>query len=86
MVDGLDEARDQAFDIASELVLRLARWCTVIVSTRNLPARTLTGTDLLDTLGPVENRLDLDDPAVAAGGREAIRRYVVDRLGSGAPW
>ena len=31
-------------------------------------------------------RHDLDDPVVAVGGREAIRRYVVDRLGGGAGW
>ena len=36
VVDGLDEARGHAFAIAEELLLRLAPYAVVIVSTREL--------------------------------------------------
>ena len=78
VVDGLDEARDQAFAIASELLVRLGRWATVIVSTRNLPGPR-DGPDLLATLAPVAT-IDLDDPEIAKTGQDAIRRYITQRL------
>ena len=49
VVDGLDEARGQAFAIAEELLLRLAPYATVIVSTREL-RRGETEPSLLDVL------------------------------------
>ena len=39
VVDGLDEARGQAFAIAEELLVRLAPYAVVIVSTRRAAAR-----------------------------------------------
>jgi hypothetical protein len=78
VVDGLDEARDQAFAIASDLLVRLGRWATVIVSTRNLPGSG-EGPDLLTTLAP-DAEINLDDPEIAKTGQDAIRQYITNRL------
>jgi tetratricopeptide (TPR) repeat protein len=79
-VDGLDEAGENAFPIATDLLVRLARWCTVIVSTRNRAAVTDTDLNLLDVLSNRNNRLDLDASAVAARSRAAIGEYIRERL------
>ncbi|MFL6162453.1 MAG: tetratricopeptide repeat protein [Jatrophihabitantaceae bacterium] len=79
VVDGLDEARNEAFDIARDLLVRLAEWTTVIVSTRNLPGEGDTP-DLLGSLGPHAGLLDLDEPAAAESGRQAMRFYIANRL------
>jgi lipopolysaccharide biosynthesis regulator YciM len=78
-IDGLDEARGEAFDIARNLLVRLGEWVTVIVSTRNLPGEG-DGPDLLGLLGPHAGLLDLDTPASAESGRQAMRSYIVNRL------
>lgn len=49
VVDGLDEARGEAFAIAKDLLCRIAPVATVIVSTRDLPA-TDTTAGLVETL------------------------------------
>lgn len=77
VVDGLDEAGEQATAIAEELVLPLRRWATAIVSTREIS--TERGS-LLDVLDPDRERLDLG----AGDGPERTRRdvhaYLVSRL------
>ena len=79
VVDGLDEARGQAFPIAEELLLRLAPYATVIVSTREL-RRGETEPSLLDMLTAGAAELDLDDPAAQQRGRGDMRAYIAGRL------
>ena len=55
VVDGLDEARGEAFAIAEELLVRLAPHATVIVSTREM-RRGETRPSLLDMLDRRERR------------------------------
>ncbi len=78
VIDGLDEARGEAFTIADELAVRLARWASVVVSTRPV-TRAEPPTSLIEALRP-EAVLDLDDPACRESGRAAMRGYVVARL------
>ena len=78
VVDGLDEARGQAFAIAAELLLRLAPYAVVIVATRELtgaaPARRCW------TCLPLSPDLDLDAPAAQGRGRADMRAYIAGRL------
>ncbi|EOD67223.1 tetratricopeptide repeat protein [Amycolatopsis vancoresmycina] len=77
VIDGLDEARGQAFAIAEDLLTRLAPFATVIVSTR--PLTQDNGTALLDTLSPVAV-LDLDSTECVESAQTAIGEYVRKRL------
>jgi tetratricopeptide (TPR) repeat protein len=79
VVDGLDEASVAAVPIASEFLTRLSSWATVIVATRDLANPDPTKPSLLAVLTPTEI-LDLDDPAIAERGREAIYDYITLRL------
>ena len=79
VVDGLDEARVQAFPIAEELLLRLAPYATVIVSTRER-RRGETEPSLLDVLTAGTAELNLDEPAAQERGRADMRAYIADRL------
>jgi AAA ATPase domain/Caspase domain len=76
VVDGLDEARGESFTIAHDLLVRLGRWATVIVSTRPVPGEDGT---LVQVLRPAVV-LDLDEPTFQAAGRSALRAYVESRL------
>jgi tetratricopeptide (TPR) repeat protein len=78
VIDGLDEARGEAFTIAADLVTRLAAFSTVIVSTRTL-IRDEAPHSLLEVLTPTAV-LDLDAPAQQDSQREAIGDYVTRRL------
>ena len=78
VVDGLDEARGEAFTIATDLLVRLARYASVVVSTRPV-ARAEPPTSLVGALQP-DAVLDLDEPVHRASGRVAMRGYVVARL------
>ncbi len=82
VVDGLDEARGETFTIASDLLARLARYASVVVSTRPV-TRTEQPTSLLEVL-QAEVVLDLDDPARRESGRAAMHGYVVARLSGAA--
>jgi tetratricopeptide (TPR) repeat protein len=84
VIDGLDEARGQAFAIAEDLVLRLARYAVVIVSTREL-RRSPTDPSLLDLLTVDAAVLDLDAPASIERGRADVRAYVLARLAAVNP-
>ncbi|WP_086663631.1 SAV_2336 N-terminal domain-related protein [Lentzea kentuckyensis] len=79
VVDGLDEARGEAFSIATTLLTRIAQYCVVIVSTRQAH-RVAGGAPLLTELSPVEV-VDLDEADNAAD----IRAYVLARLGPDVP-
>ncbi|WP_394613321.1 tetratricopeptide repeat protein [Lentzea sp. JNUCC 0626] len=77
VIDGLDEARGQAFAIAENLLLRLAPFATVVVSTR--PVTHQDGSALLDKLAPAAV-LDLDSEDCLESARTAIGDYVRKRL------
>ncbi len=79
VVDGLDEARAQAFAVAEELLLRLAPYATVIVSTREL-RRGEKDPSLMDVLTAGAAELDLDDPDAQERGRDDVRDYIAARL------
>jgi tetratricopeptide (TPR) repeat protein len=79
VVDGLDEAREEAFTIAQELLIRLARHAVVVVSTREL-RRGRNQPSLLEILVPSGPRLDLDEPAVQERTRACIADYITERL------
>ncbi len=77
IVDGLDEARGQAFALAEDLLRRLAEHAVVIVSTREL----WRGDEsLVATLTPRGAELDLDEPAIQERGRVDMRDYLLARL------
>ncbi|WP_203737112.1 AAA family ATPase, partial [Actinoplanes italicus] len=73
VVDGVDEARGEAFALADELLTRLARFAVVVVSTRDLP-RLGGGAGLVSTLSPGGPGIDLD----AADARDRTARDVVE--------
>ncbi len=77
VVDGLDEARGEAFAIAGELLTRLAPHAVVVVSAREL--RRGDAPSLLDVLAPGD-RLDLDNPAARDRTRADVAEYVAARL------
>ncbi len=79
VVDGLDEARGEAFTIAEDLLRRLAEHAVVIVSTREVP-RGEEQESLVATLTPRGAELDLDDPEIRDRGRADMRDYLVARL------
>ncbi|MFC8384383.1 tetratricopeptide repeat protein [Nocardia sp. NPDC057272] len=78
VVDGLDEARGEAFTIAADLLCRIAAFATVIISTRDVPAIDAT-TTLVEQLSPTHT-IDLNEPAGRVSQREAIDAYLRRRL------
>jgi tetratricopeptide (TPR) repeat protein len=82
VVDGLDEARGEAFTVVRDLLVRLAVHATVVVSTRELVDPTADPpTTLLQVLSPVA-AVDLDVPRSRESGAMAMRDYVRARLGA----
>ncbi len=77
VIDGLDEARGQAFAIADDLIARLAPFAIVVISTRPLTHQ--DGSVLMDKLLPVAV-LDLDSSECLESARSAIGVYVRERL------
>ena len=96
VVDGLDEARDQALSIVDELLTPLAATCTVIVSTRDITALRMpsaaqsTATDPAAPTQPTTVRLiaelapadtlNLDAPQWQGSARSAMHDYLTARL------
>jgi hypothetical protein len=78
-IDGLDEARGESFTIARDLLLRLAQWAMVIVSTRELPGDD-SSSSLVGILTTPGELLNLDSPEAQTRGRDDMRRYLIDRL------
>jgi tetratricopeptide (TPR) repeat protein len=81
VVDGLDEARGQAFTIAQDLLVRLAPHAAVIVATRDLPRPSgdEASVTLIGALDPVEV-MDLDTEPWLGSGLDALVGYVTSRL------
>src|SRR5262249_5879248 len=83
VVDGLDEARGEAFSIAEDFLVRLAAHAVVIVSTRELrrgdDQPSLVST-LLSGAGGSDALLDLDAADAQDRGRVDLRAYVAARL------
>jgi len=79
VIDGLDEARGEAFSVAEDLLGRLSEHAVVIVSTREISRSDRRGS-LIATLAPQGAELDLDDPPIHESGRRDIRDYVAARL------
>ena len=80
VVDGLDEARGEAFPIAEELLVRLAPYAAVMVSTRSAAARRDRRRRCWTCWRPVAV-LDLDDPAAQRPRpRATCADYVARRL------
>ena len=84
LVDGLDEARGEAFPVAEELLARLAAYAVIVVSTREL-RRGDDQPSLLDMLAPRGPRLDLDDPAAQDRTRTDLGDYITARLAARDP-
>jgi tetratricopeptide (TPR) repeat protein len=79
VVDGLDEARADAFGIAEDLLSRLAPYAVIVVSTREL-RRGGDQPSLLAALGTGGARLDLDDLAAQERTRADLATYISERL------
>ncbi|MFE6925857.1 tetratricopeptide repeat protein [Nocardia sp. NPDC057663] len=83
VIDGLDEARGEAFTIATDLLCRIAPFATVIVSTRDLPG-TDTMPGLVEALSPTHT-IDLDEADEQRSQQEAIGNYLRHRLREVSP-
>ncbi len=81
-VDGLDEARSEAWRIADDVIRILADVGLLLVSTRDLPEPT-GGLPLVQTLGAREV-VDLGAEALREQTRADVGRYVVRRLSDDA--
>ena len=68
VVDWLDEARSEMFTIAADLLVRLAPYASLVVSTR--PAATRAA--LIEAL-KADVVVDLDNPMYQRPGRAALR-------------
>jgi hypothetical protein len=79
VIDGLDEARSEAFAIAEKLLVALAPYAVIIVSTREL-RRGADERSLLENLAPGGPELDLGDPAAQQRTRVDLAAYVKARL------
>ena len=80
VVDGLDEARGEAFSIGEDLLLRLQPFAQVIVSTREVRSPQEGKPSLVMTLAPEGPDLDLDNPEVQARGQRDMAGYLETRL------
>ncbi|MEU4420160.1 tetratricopeptide repeat protein [Actinoplanes sp. NPDC024001] len=78
VVDGLDEARGEAFKIAEHLV-QLAEHSVLVVSTRDIPGPE-GDTRLVSKLSPTGPAIDLDTPEAQERTRGDLRDYVARRL------
>ncbi|MGE5257784.1 MAG: tetratricopeptide repeat protein [Hyphomicrobiales bacterium] len=81
VVDGLEEAGDEAWRIAEDVIRLLATKCLVLVSTRELPPREEGGLSLLQTLVPGET-IDLGEEAIQEETRRDVGLYIKRRLSS----
>ena len=84
VIDGLDEARGEAFGVAEDLLARLAPHAVIVVATREL-RRGDNQPSLIDVLGPGGAGLDLDDPAAQDRTRGDLAAYITARLAQRDP-
>ena len=81
VVDGLEEAGEEAWRIAEDAIRLLATKCLVLVGTRELPPRKEGGLSLLQALVP-DKTIDLGEAAVQEETRRDVGLYVKRRLSS----
>ena len=79
VVDGLDEAGEEAWAIAKDVVGLLARSACVLIATRWLPSKMQGAPDLIQALAP-ERIIDLGDPDLAESTQHDVAAYVRKRL------
>jgi hypothetical protein len=84
VIDGLDEARGEAFGVAEDLLARLAPYAVIVVATREL-RRGDDEPSLIDVLAPGGAGLDLDDPAAQDRTRGDLAAYITARLAERDP-
>ena len=84
VVDGLDEARDEAFAIAEELLTRLARHAVIVISTRER-RRGDGRPSLIGVLAPSGPGLELDDREAQTRTRADVADYITARLSARDP-
>jgi hypothetical protein len=84
VVDGLDEARGEAFSIAEELLARLAPYAVIVIAIREL-RRGDDRPSLIGVLAPGGAGLDLDDPAPKERTRGDLADYIAARLAERDP-
>ena len=84
MIDGLDEAAQEAWRISSEVLSLLAGNARIIVATRDL-APIEDGPGLVERLAP-QNLIDLGDTANRQDATEAVRAYVARRPAGAVTW
>ena len=84
VIDGLDEARGEAFGVAEDLLARLAPHAVIVVATREL-RRGDDQPSLIDVLAPGGAGLDLDDPAAQDRTRGDLAAYITARLAERNP-
>ncbi|MGI8776360.1 MAG: AAA family ATPase [Acidimicrobiales bacterium] len=86
VIDGLDEAEQEAWSIADDLVRELGRTCRVLTATREMDRQ--GAPSLVATLGTMVP-LDLGDPKWFAQTEANVRDYVLRRLaavGEASAW
>ena len=79
VIDGLDEARAEAFMIAEDLLARLAPYAVIVVATREIQPGS-GQRSLLAMLATPGRVLDLDAPEIKAHAAADIRDYLIARL------
>lgn len=79
VLDGLDEAGEEAWVIAQNIVALLAGSARVLIATRQLPPKTLGAPDLIQALTP-QHRIDLGHPDLIEPTQHDVAAYVRKRL------
>ena len=79
VIDGLDEARLEAWTLADQGIKLLAKFCKVLVSTRELPRQNEDGLSLIQVLEP-QQTIKLGEEALKEDTRRDVERYVKKRL------
>lgn len=79
VLDGLDEAGEEAWSIAQNVVGLLAGSARILISTRRLPSKTQSTPDLIQALAP-ERIIDLGHPDLAEPTQHDVAAYVRKRL------
>jgi tetratricopeptide (TPR) repeat protein len=83
VLDGLDEARDQASAIATDLIQPLAGTACVLLSSRRI-ATVADKPELLTSLA-ARATIDLGEARIAESGKNDLRSYVASRLAEPYP-
>ena len=79
VLDGLDEAGEEVWAIADDVVGLLAGSARVLIATRPLPSRAQGKPDLLQALAP-QRIIDLGDPDLSDSTQHDVAAYVRKRL------